>query len=284
MAAVRTIMVVGAGRMGSGIAQTAAQAGINVVLTDRDMTILDNSMASMRNALLKRVEKGHMQSDEVSAIVEKICLTRDLADCRNVDFVIEAVSEELSIKQELFKELAGLTGDHVVLATNTSSLSITELGAAVDCPGRIIGMHFMNPVPKMQLVEVIKGLNTDAAACDQTVELAEALGKEPIVVNDYPGFVSNRLLMPMINEAVYCIYEGVADVKSVDRVMQLGMNHPMGPLALADLIGLDICLAIMQILQRGFGDDKYRPCPLLVNMVKAGQLGKKTGKGFYPYQ
>lgn len=269
--------------MGSGITQTVAQAGIDVVLTDRNMGILKNSISGIKKNLTKQAAHGDIESSEVSAIIERISLTENLHHCIDVDFVIEAASEELSIKQKLFERIAGLTKDTVVLATNTSSLSITEIGAAVGCPNRVIGMHFMNPVPKMQLVEVIRGMNTDETACRQTVELARFLGKEPIVVNDYPGFVSNRLLMPMINEAVFCVYEGVAKVESIDTIMQIGMNHPMGPLALADLIGLDICLAIMQILHKGFGDDKYRPCPLLVNMVKAGQLGKKSGKGFYTY-
>ena len=284
MATVHKIMIVGAGRMGSGIAQTAAQAGIFVVLTDQNISILQNSISGIEQNLSKLAAGGYIESSEVSAIIDRISLTDNLHDCKNVDFLIEAASEELSIKQELFTEIAALTKDNVVLATNTSSLSITEIGAVACCPNRVIGMHFMNPVPKMPLVEVIRGLNTDEATSNQTVELAQLLGKEPVVVNDYPGFVSNRLLMPMINEAVFCIYDGVADVESVDKIMRLGMNHPMGPLALADLIGLDICLSIMQVLHSGFGDDKYRPCPLLVNMVNAGQLGKKSGKGFYAYK
>lgn len=269
--------------MGSGIAQAAALKGIKVILNDLNMGILEQGLTTVEVSLKKQFEADHSAVSEVSAIVKNIRLTDDIEQAKKADFVIEAASEQLTLKRNLFEQLAQVTPDHVVLATNSSSLSITELGNAVPCPERVIGMHFMNPVSKMKLVEVIRGMHTSKHSSLQTVEFAKFLGKEPIVVNDYPGFVSNRILMPMINEAIFCVYEGVAEVESVDRIMQLGMNHPIGPLALADLIGLDICLSVMRILHHGFGDDKYRPCPLLVKMVKGGQLGKKSGQGFYSY-
>ncbi|WP_028584038.1 3-hydroxyacyl-CoA dehydrogenase family protein [Desulfogranum mediterraneum] len=277
------IMVIGAGQMGSGIAQVAAQAGYQVLLSDLDQEMTARALQTIEARLQREVERAHAPPAGCASVLARITPTTGLEGCEGSDWVIEAASERLELKRKLFRELGQRTGKATILASNTSSLSITEIAAASGSPRRVIGMHFMNPVPRMMLVEVIQGLDTAEATSTATMELARSLGKEPVLVKDYPGFISNRLLLPLINEAIFAVHEGVAEVEAVDRIMQLGMNHPMGPLALADLIGLDTCLAIMEILQQGFGDDKYRPCPLLVKMVRAGRLGRKSGQGFYPY-
>ncbi|MEW6522292.1 MAG: 3-hydroxybutyryl-CoA dehydrogenase [Bacillota bacterium] len=276
-------MVVGAGQMGAGIAQVAAQAGYQVLLQDLSSELVEKGRASIARFLKRTVEKGRMTTEERDAVLGRIEGVTGLERAAGADVVIEAVVENVAIKKTLFSELDRVCPPGTILATNTSSISITELAAATDRPDRFIGMHFMNPVPLMQLVEVIRGQATSAQTHDTITGLAQALGKTPVTVNDYPGFVANRLLMPMINEAAFCLMEDVASAGDIDTVMKLGMNHPMGPLALADLIGLDTCLAIMEVLYEGFGDSKYRPCPLLRRMVKAGHLGRKTGRGFYQY-
>ncbi len=283
MTKIRRLMVIGAGQMGRGIAQVAAQSGIEVILNDVCSDTLDNSLASIHRDLTHQGEKNRISTNSTKLVLKRIIPTLSLEECARVDFVIEAATERLATKKKIFTALWNNTRETTILATNTSSLSITDIASATGCPHRVIGMHFMNPVTLMRLVEVIKGINTSNAVCTSAMKLARFLDKEPIVVNDYPGFIANRLLMPMINEAIFAVQEGVADIESVDQIMKLGMNHPMGPLALADLIGLDTCLAIMETLHAGFGDDKYRPCPLLRNMVKAGHLGKKSKNGFYDY-
>jgi len=281
--AIERIMVVGAGQMGGGIAQVAAQAGLQVVLNDLKPEFVQRGLSVMEKILTRNVEKEKITLEEKAAILARITPSTDLADAAGVDFVVEAASENLTIKEQIFKTLDQAARPGVILASNTSSLPITEIAAVTGRPELVIGMHFMNPVPVMQLVEIIRGIATADATYATVKELAEKMGKVPVEVNDYPGFISNRVLMPMINEAIYCLYEGVASVESIDTVMKLGMNHPMGPLTLADFIGLDTCLAIMEVLYEGFADSKYRPCPLLRKMVKAGWLGKKSGKGFYTY-
>ncbi|QQE74260.1 3-hydroxybutyryl-CoA dehydrogenase [Brevibacillus composti] len=280
---IQTIMVVGAGQMGSGIAQVSAQAGFRVILSDVKQEFVDRGLANIAKNLSRNVEKGRMTEEEKAEVLSRLTLSTDLADGKDADCVIEAVTENMGIKTEIFKKLDEVCPPHAVLASNTSSLPITEIAAVTTRPEKVIGMHFMNPVPVMKLVEIIRGLQTADEVYQLTEDLSKQMGKVPVSVNDFPGFVSNRVLMPMINEAIYCVYEGVATPEAIDEVMKLGMNHPMGPLTLADFIGLDTCLYIMEVLYEGFGDSKYRPCPLLRKYVKAGWLGKKSGRGFYVY-
>ncbi len=277
------IGVVGAGTMGSGIAQVAARAGYQVVLRDVKDEFLARGMQAVDRGLQRDVEKGRLGEEEKRAVVGRIRTTTELSELAGAGFVVEAITENLDAKRELFRALDAAVGKEAVLASNTSSISITRLGAATDRPEKFIGMHFMNPVPVMKLVEIIRGLATSDETTRIVVETSEKLGKTVAEAQDYPGFVSNRILMPMINEAVFCLMEGVADREAIDTVMKLGMNHPMGPLALADFIGLDTCLAILEVMHRGLGDPKYRPCPLLRKYVAAGWLGRKSGRGFYQY-
>lgn len=280
---IQTIMVVGAGQMGSGIAQVAASAGRMVLWHDLSMPLIDKGMLVIRKQLDRNVAKGRLTEEAKAGILSRIQPTEAIEEAAQVDLVIEAISENMAWKTALFQKLDGICSPHVILATNTSSLPITEIAAATTRPPHVIGMHFMNPVPVMPLIEIIRGLETSQVVFDAIFQLAKELGKTPVEVQDFPGFVSNRILMPMINEAVFTVYEGVATVEAVDTVMKLGMNHPMGPLELADFIGLDTCLSIMEILYEGFKDSKYRPCPLLRKYVKAGRLGRKSGQGFYVY-
>jgi 3-hydroxybutyryl-CoA dehydrogenase len=281
--AINTFMVIGAGQMGSGIAQVAAQAGMQVILNDLREEFVQKGLASIGKILERNVAKGKITAGEREAVLARIVPSTALEDAAKADFVVEAASENLAIKTKIFQTLDRAARPEVILATNTSSLPITEIAAVTGRPGQVIGMHFMNPVPVMPLVEVIRGIATSGETFATVDALARAMGKTPVEVNDAPGFISNRVLLPMINEAIYCVHEGVATPEAVDSVMKLGMNHPMGPLTLADFIGLDTCLAIMEVLYEGFADSKYRPCPLLRKMVKAGWLGKKSGKGFYEY-
>ncbi|MBS4195882.1 3-hydroxybutyryl-CoA dehydrogenase [Lederbergia citri] len=280
---IKSVMVVGAGQMGSGIAQVCAMAGYKVYLNDLTDELVEKGLNVIEKNLSRQVEKERMTEIEKANVVENLNRSTDLNDAEKVDIVIEAATENMEVKKEIFAKLDKIAPEHVILASNTSSLPITEIAAATTRPEKVIGMHFMNPVPVMRLIEIIRGLAT-ADEVYKTVEaMAKTLGKVPVEVNDFPGFVSNRVLMPMINEAIYTLYESVATKEAIDEVMKLGMNHPMGPLTLADFIGLDTCLYIMETLHEGFGDDKYRPCPLLRKYVKAGWLGKKTGRGFYIY-
>jgi 3-hydroxybutyryl-CoA dehydrogenase len=280
---IKHIGVVGAGTMGNGIAQVFAQAGHTVVLRDIDETALERARAQIDRSLGKLAEKGRIAAGDRAAVLERIKTTTGAADLGTANLVIEAVVEKLEVKRGLFAELDVLTPPTTILASNTSSISITRLGAATRRPEKVIGMHFMNPVPLMALVEVIRGQATSDETTKTVMDLSRSLGKTPVEVSDFPGFVSNRVLMPMINEAIFCVYEGVATADAIDEVMKLGMNHPMGPLTLADFIGLDVCLAILEVLHDGLGDPKYRPCPLLKRMVDAGWLGRKSGRGFYTY-
>ena len=279
---INKIGIIGSGMMGTGIAQVAATSGFKVMLNDLEEEYLQRSLKIMDKSLSKLVEKGKIE-EEKDSILERIRITTCLADLRESDFVVEAVFEDLDVKTKVLTAVDDVLAPEVIVASNTSSISITQLAALTKRPEKFMGMHFMNPVPLMTLVELIKGIATTQETFDMVKGLAEALGKVPIEANDYPGFIANRILIPMINEAVYALMEGVGTEEAIDRVMKLGMNHPMGPLALADLIGLDVCLDIMNVLYEGFKDSKYRPCPLLQKMVHAGYLGRKSGRGFYDY-
>lgn len=279
----KKIAVVGGGTMGNGIAHTAAQTGHEVTLLEVSAELLDKALGTIRKNLQRGVDKGKMTAEDRDAVLGRIRTTTSVDDLVDAELIVEAIVENLEVKLGLFRRLDQIAAPEAILASNTSSISITKLAAATQRPGQVIGMHFMNPVPVMTLVEVIRGIATSDETWKRVDELARAMGKTPIEVNDYPGFVSNRVLMPMINEAIFAVYEGVATAESIDGVMKLGMNHPMGPLTLADFIGLDVCLAILRVLEAGFGDPKYRPCPLLVKMVDAGWLGRKSGRGFYEY-
>jgi 3-hydroxybutyryl-CoA dehydrogenase len=281
---VTRIAVIGSGTMGNGIAHVFAQHGHDVTLIDINQAALDKALRTIQGNLERQVKKGVIAPEASVEIVGRIRLSTDLGDAKDAALVVEAASENPAIKFDLFTKLDQLCAPDAILASNTSSISITEIAAKTKRPAQVIGMHFMNPVPMMQLVEVIRGYSTSDAITQQVMAIATALGKTPVEVNDYPGFVANRVLMPMINEAIFCVFEQVATPEAIDTVMKLGMAHPMGPLALADFIGLDVCLAILEVLHRGLGDDKYRPCPLLKKMVAAGELGKKSGKGFYSYE
>jgi 3-hydroxybutyryl-CoA dehydrogenase len=280
----KKIVVIGAGTMGNGIAHTAAASGFDVTLIDVAEAFLERGMATIAANLQRGVDKGKMTADEKQQVLGRIRATSDVNAAADADIVIEAIIENLAAKTELFAKLDAITGADCILASNTSSISITKIAAATKRPDKVIGMHFMNPVPVMTLVEVIRGIATSDETYARVAELSKQMGKTAIEVNDYPGFISNRVLMPMINEAIFALFEGVATAESIDGVMKLGMNHPMGPLTLADFIGLDVCLAILRVLEEGFGDPKYRPCPLLVKMVDAGWLGRKSGRGFYDYR
>lgn len=281
---VQTIMVIGAGQMGSGIAQVCAQAGYKVFLNDLKQEFVERGLGGISKNLSRNVEKGRITAETRDGILANITPSTNLQDAAQVDLVIEAAVENMEIKSKIFAQLDEITPAHTILASNTSSLPITEIAAATKRPEKVIGMHFMNPVPVMKLVEIIRGLATADEVYQAIEDMTKTLGKVPVEVNDAPGFISNRILLPMINEAIYALHEGVATVEAIDEVMKLGMNHPMGPLTLADFIGLDTCLYIMETLHEGFGDDKYRPCPLLRKYVKAGWYGKKSGRGFYVYE
>ena len=275
--------VIGAGTMGNGIAQVAARAGFDVVMRDVSDEFLARGMTAIDNSLQRDVDKERLSREEKQAIIGRLKTTTDLSGLSDALIVVEAVTEDIAVKTEVFRALDQITTANAILASNTSSISITKLGAATRKPDKVIGMHFMNPVPVVKLVEVIRGAATSDTTYDKVRELSEKLGKTPLECQDYPGFISNRVLMPMINEAIFALHEGVATRESIDGIMKMGMNHPMGPLTLADFIGLDVCLAIMNVLYEGFGDSKYRPCPLLKRYVDAGWLGRKTGRGFYEY-
>lgn len=277
-------MVIGAGQMGAGIAQVFAASGYQVSLYDVDQRNTQKGIEGIDKRLKKQVGKGSLSAKEYEEIMERLHLANEITAAQTADLIVEAVVEKMEVKQAIFAELDSLAPSHTVLATNTSSLPITEIAAVTTRPEKVIGMHFMNPVPVMKLVEIIRGLATTDEVYQAVYETTKKLNKTPVEVHDFPGFVSNRILMPMINEAVFTLYEGVANEEDIDQVMKLGMNHPMGPLTLADFIGLDTCLFIMETLHKGFGDDKYRPCPLLRKYVKAGWLGRKTGKGFFTYE
>lgn len=282
---IKNVMVVGAGQMGTGIAQVCAQAGYQVLIYDNSEQALEKAVENINYHLSRSVEKERITESEKTDILQRLTTSTALTDINTstCDLVIEAILEKMDVKVELFKQLDDMLPKHAILATNTSSLPITQLAAATNRPTQVIGMHFMNPVPVMKLVEIIRGLQTNDETFTVIEQMTKKLNKTSVEVNDFPGFAANRILMPMINEAIYAVYEGVASPEDIDTVMKLGMNHPMGPLTLADFIGLDTCLSIMEVLHEGFGDSKYRPCPLLQNYVRAGWLGKKSGRGFYEY-
>lgn len=282
---VKKVLVIGAGQMGSGIAQVCAQSGYEVILNDISEEALDRGVSNIKRLLSRNVEKERMTEEEKNAVLSRITKSTDLeGSAKEIDLAIEAVVENIDVKKDIFRKLDANAPEHAILASNTSSLPITDIASATNRPERVIGMHFMNPVPVMKLVEIIRGLQTSDETYEVIADMTKKLYKTGVESKDFPGFISNRILMPMINEAIYTVYEGVASIEDVDTVMKLGMNHPMGPLTLADFIGLDTCLYIMEVLYEGFGDSKYRPCPLLRQYVQAGWYGRKSGRGFYVYE
>ena len=278
------IGIIGAGTMGNGIAQTAANAGFDVIMCDIKQDFVDKGFANIGKSLDRFVKKETMTEDQKAEILGRIKITTNLEDLEDCTLIVEAATENFEIKKQIFQKLDEITSEECILASNTSSISITKIAAVTSRPDKVIGMHFMNPVPLMKLVEVIRGIATSDVTYAKVKEMSETMGKTPLDCQDFPGFVANRILLPMINEAIFALYEGVATRESIDGIMKLGMNHPMGPLTLADFIGLDVCLAILRVMHEGLGDPKYRPCPLLVKMVDAGWLGRKSGKGFYEYE